>query len=1115
MPNAAQTPETYRAGVVCLAIAAFLFCGPTRAQETERTPNEPSPRSVLTELPPFLDIKELIGPSETNAMPDRSMVAALTGRTVIRVSADNPPPGFDPVADAAIPLGIPFHASQIRSAVLRLFETGRYRDIQIGARPLGEKQVELVISVLPMLRIRKLTVRGNTALKDDEVARAVGYTPGRTVEPSPEVLRAMKQRLLDRMALLGYPEAAAELSILTTEEPGGVELSVTVNAGKPDRYTSIIVNGLPSDVPPSVAGISEGFIRNEDKLGKIEPQLLENLAAYGYPDAEVLPMQERRTDRHALEMTLTVKPGLRTRVSYRGNRHFRSVELNEKLTENTPLRTDPETLARKEAALRQHYATHGFFFATVSHRRICLKENLRSEMPAGLLCPEETETQQLEFLIHEGEVTNVLSALFSDNERFTDEELENELFAFISEKNKNDDLFQPISPDTVDALGISDKQRDVNKDTDFKTPPFRRHRVYVPEQYAEGVPHLTGMYQEQGYLSATVDDTCDIESRRPIRYRKMTFTPLKIDRTTEDDEASDTEGSSPCVLVNREHNQILVLMRVNEGPKTEISELRFEGNRRLTSRELQTATGISVGAPYNEYRLREAARKVADNYRSIGYMFVDVSWQKSFSDDMQRAGVVFTITEGPITKVGLIRVEGAEVTSSRLIRERLTLNPGDIITPSALEKSQTLLMELGIFNGATVQMVNPENPEPVKNLRVQISEAKPQYMELRGGIATVEGVRGSFEYGFNNIGGLALNAALRARANYRIFFLGVPDFEQRYREMSLMEQLEHHVLVGLSSPHIPRTGGILGWGIDLIKERLNKPGFSASRFTTFLRLNAKVGIGAKYPHGLLFTAKTGMEYNLDISPGTETENPVLQSYLRLPEGKSAFSVIGLSAALDLRDSPFNPTQGFYLALEGDWVYSLPFVQAASDSNLIRAQATLSGYVPIFNTDIVLAMSVTAGYIFHLQQDSITWPDRYFYVGGVDTLRGFPEDDLVPEDIYRHWKSMLGDYGNDIDELLDNRGGEAMFITRAELRYPLAKGFYGAGFAEFGNLWRDREEMAPIVFSPSFKIQLRPVVGVGIRYQTPLGPIAFDLGVNLKRRPTELPLSWYISIGTAF
>ena len=232
MSSFVRTAETLRCVAVLLATVVLCICNRARAQETEPPPPDEAPgptRSVLSELPPYLDLDEVLGPTDTAAMPDRAVVTALTGRTVIRVSADNPPPGFDPAADAAIPLGIPFHASQVRAAVLRLFETGRYRDVRIGARPLGEKQVELVISVLPMLRIRKLTVRGKTSLKDDEVERAVGYTPGRTIEPNPEVLRAMKQKLLERLAKLGYREASAELSILTTEEPGGVELSVTVH----------------------------------------------------------------------------------------------------------------------------------------------------------------------------------------------------------------------------------------------------------------------------------------------------------------------------------------------------------------------------------------------------------------------------------------------------------------------------------------------------------------------------------------------------------------------------------------------------------------------------------------------------------------------------------------------------------------------------------------------------------------------------------------------------------------------------------------------------------------------------------------------------------------------
>jgi outer membrane protein assembly factor BamA len=1100
----------------------------------EKTTPSPS-ASLLDELSILSNQKLLNFPADGKNRFDRDAVKALYGRTIIRVVAAGTFEGFTPVEDAKILPGSIFRAASARAAVNRLYATGKYRDIEIGARPVGNTDVELIITVSPMLRIRRLTILGNNALKDDEVARIIEYTSGRTIEPDPEILRTMRQKLLLRLGEMGYLEATCELSLVTTDEPGGVELLVKITEGEPDRYVSIEIRGIPDDVPPFVTRIAPGIIKTAETPSKLGRNLLAKLAEAGYPDATLLPFEERRIGRYEFGLTLTVHSGIRSEIAFIGNHHFLSQDLLEWIQKDGPIKTDIDSLNKNAARIRRHLVEYGFLFAEVSFKRQCIEGERIVTAANNDVCDAEKGSQKILFRIEEGKVVEVVNAVFPGNRRLTDKELEEELFAFIAEQNKSENLFQPIASDTMDDLGISDKQRvPKSSESDFKVPRFRRQRVYVKEQYLEAADHLTNIYQEQGYLSATVKDTCDMESEGPVTFRGVNYFPIELPPESAESNEEEALSQLPCVFINRERDQLVVQMTVTEGPRTEISEVRFEGNRQLTSSKLQHISGISVGGPYNEYRLREASRKMAETYRSQGYMFADVKWNKAFSRDMRRSAVTFIVGEGPLTKVGLIRIEGAESTSHRLILERITLQQGDIVTPDEIEKSQTLLMELGIFDGATVQMTSPEIAEPKKNLKITVVESKPQYLELKWGVATVEGVRGSLEYGFNNLGGLALSATLRARANYRLFFFGNPDFEERYKEMSLAEQLEHHVLLGLGSVDVPRTRGLLGWGVDVVKEQINKPGFSANRLTAFLRMNSKIALSRKYPRGLIFTAKGGMEYNLDISPGT-TMNPALQDYMRLPEGESAFSVAGLSAALDLRDSPFNPTRGFYLAVEGDWVYSLPFIQNnGSDmttdgpvpvtwkSNLIRFQSTLSGYVPIFKTGVVLAMSVTLGYIFHLSSESITWADRYFYVGGVDTLRGFPEDDLIPEDIYQQWKSIILKNNceqdinclEDVNDLLDNRGGEAMFLTRLELRVPLAKGFLAAGFAEFGNLWRDRKEMAPIVFDP-FKIQLRPVVGVGLRYETPLGPISFDLGVNLDRRYTELPLSWYISIGTAF
>ncbi|MCP4674678.1 MAG: BamA/TamA family outer membrane protein, partial [Deltaproteobacteria bacterium] len=574
--------------------------------------------------------------------------------------------------------------------------------------------------------------------------------------------------------------------------------------------------------------------------------------------------------------------------------------------------------------------------------------------------------------------------------------------------------------------------------------------------------------------------------------------------------------------------------------------------------------GLSVSDPYNEYRLRESSGGLAAFYRSHGYMFVEAGFDKSFSSDMERARVVFTIREGPQVRAGRIRIEGAEMTSKRLIRERLVIEPGDLVTPNKIEESQQRLMELGILDSATVQMISPDAAAEIKNLKVQVSEGNPQYLELRAGMATVEGFRGGFEYGYRNLAGWAINARLRARANYRLFFLGnespvISAFEEYYNDLDLDKQIEHHVLVGVGQPHLPGTKGLLGWGIDGIMERLNEPAFSAKHWTGFVRLNTTHALGLKFRRAFTAELRTGLELStLNVlalksllGEGEDSDdriiNPVYTPYLRLPDGKSLFWVTGLKFALDFRDHPFNPTKGILVSLGGDLVRSLSgfkpeyrdsetgdtidtdalsgdelaegleseqILKVYKLSKLIRAQATISGYIPFGDTEMVLALSTTVGYIFHLTDDSVTWANRYFYAGGIDTLRGFPEESLVPEDIYQDWKSTLQDSSQAAGDLLKSSGGEAMFIARAEFRYPLAKGFYGAFFSEVGNLWREQNKINFVDLSP-FRVHLRPVAGGGIRYLTPLGSLSFDLGVNLFRRPHESLFAWYLSIGTAF
>ena len=143
----------------------------------------------------------------------------------------------------------------------------------------------------------------------------------------------------------------------------------------------------------------------------------------------------------------------------------------------------------------------------------------------------------------------------------------------------------------------------------------------------------------------------------------------------------------------------------------------------------------------------------------------------------------------------------------------------------------------------------------------------------------------------------------------------------------------------------------------------------------------------------------------------------------------------------------------------------------------------------------------------LIQGSHTYPDRLFFMGGVDTIRGFTQDSLIPEDIAQqlldaHALSEAAPGDNElltVDRILI-RGGDVFVNPRAEWRIPITSSVQTAIFLDTGNLWSSLRAFQDL------KFRLRYAAGSGIRIATPVGPLVFDYGFNLDRVLDELDSS---------
>jgi len=117
--------------------------------------------------------------------------------------------------------------------------------------------------------------------------------------------------------------------------------------------------------------------------------------------------------------------------------------------------------------------------------------------------------------------------------------------------------------------------------------------------------------------------------------------------------------------------------------------------------------------------------------------------------------------------------------------------------------------------------------------------------------------------------------------------------------------------------------------------------------------------------------------------------------------------------------------------------------------------------------------------------------EHFYVGGINTVRGLDFGEAGPKD------KNTGDPIGGTTELIFNI--EYIFPLFAEMKLK------GLVFFDAGNAYD---------YFDSFG-SLRYTSGLGVRWQSPMGPIRLEWGYNLDRKPDESQSKFEFAFGSFF
>jgi outer membrane protein insertion porin family/translocation and assembly module TamA len=277
-------------------------------------------------------------------------------------------------------------------------------------------------------------------------------------------------------------------------------------------------------------------------------------------------------------------------------------------------------------------------------------------------------------------------------------------------------------------------------------------------------------------------------------------------------------------------------------------------------------------------------------------------------------------------------------------------------------------------------------------------------------------------------------------------------------------------------------------------------------------------------------------------------------------GRILISYPALLGTFDLRDDPIHPHRGLYLSNE------LQVAGAGGDAQDVKVQPEARVYVPLTRRT-TLAARGSVGLLFAGNYGETVEPNaltgdpglgddpaeeemrrrrrawvrdiqimflRGFFSGGPGSNRGYAPREIGPHGVvpfYNHGQSVQDPEG-EVDCTLGSDsyqravcdlplGGFTLWEAGLELRYPLMDALSGTVFT-------DASDVSPRLMLFRFD-RLHLSVGVGLRYDTPVGPIRFDVGYRIPglQAPADaadegepedflsLPIAISFGIGEAF
>ncbi len=540
--------------------------------------------------------------------------------------------------------------------------------------------------------------------------------------------------------------------------------------------------------------------------------------------------------------------------------------------------------------------------------------------------------------------------------------------------------------------------------------------------------------------------------REPVTEESLEWDRLSVLAVLQREGWADAQVESPRLVDGS--GGVAVVFPVRMGSRRTVSELTIEG---MVEQIPLPPLPLTTGGPWSRSGEDEVRAVLEGALRDAGYLEARVVVASECVAD--RCAVRVAVTPGLQVILDRVVVAGLVRTSQRVVNRLSTLKVDQPLGVGQQLETQRRLLGLGLFQNAALRPIPGQEHQARRGVVIDLKEAPLRSYGFGLGWDSEAGVRVSASW--SHLNPLGTGGALFTEGSY----------SQRRTRL----QLTYREPSPLGLFGVPLWFSVYRYDGDFDLFKLRERG-----------LWLELGDRERRPGRVVVR----YEYQI-VEPEAPPE--ILSGLEREKQSLKIASIIPY-AVWDSRDDLFSPRRGSLARAEVQSAFKVFLADAAFD----KLNVSLAAYRPAARG--VLAGALRAGVAVPRNggaatSDNLLLPInvRYF-AGGQVSHRAFALD-------------RLGVPGQTLDAQGKPIGGAAMLLANLEWRRPLA-GSVGLNiFVDGGNVWASRNQVDVD--------DVRWGAGVGLRFETPVGPIRLEYGWKLDRRPGENAGELFFSLGNPF